>query len=243
MNDLVLVFGAGLLGSVHCIGMCGAFVLAISQARDAGSAVGHQMVYFLGKAITYAVLGALVGLLGAALTQGVTAFQRGLSLVAGVVMVFIGLGLLGLLGRFGKLTTSGSFRPLQSAMGYFLKDRRLVGSFGLGLLNGLLPCGLVYGILAKAASTGSVVGGAVTMFVFGIATVPALLALGMTGHLLRPVWRARLNTAAGIVVIVLGLLTFLRGTPWIGPFMRAIHMGGHDAIEHVQPAVPGHHGH
>lgn len=243
MNDLVLVFAAGLLGSVHCIGMCGAFVLAISQARDASAGLAHQAVYFLGKALTYTVLGAVVGLLGAALTMGMTTFQRGLSLVAGVVMILIGLGLLGVLDQIPRFRSLSGWKPLQSAMGYFLRDRRLAGSLGLGLLNGLLPCGLVYGMLAKAASTGSPFEGGLTMLVFGLATVPALLALGLTGHLLRPIWRARLNTIAGVVVVLLGLLTAMRGTPLMGRLMEALHMGGGHAVEQTEPGSPPHHSH
>jgi sulfite exporter TauE/SafE len=238
MNDLLLVFGAGLLGSMHCVGMCGGFILAISQTRDKTSALLHQGVYFLGKAITYAILGALVGLIGAALTTGFKGFQNGLSIFAGIVMVIIGLGLIGAFDRLGRLDRVGEWVPLKKALGYFLRDRSLSGSLGLGLLNGLLPCGLVYGILAKAGSTGSISMGALTMFVFGISTVPALLALGLTGHLLRPAWRARLNTAAGIVVIVLGLFTFIRGTPWRGDLMRVLGLSAQHAVEHVEESPP-----
>jgi hypothetical protein len=86
-------------------------------------------------------------------------------------------------------------------------------ALGLGLLNGLLPCGLVYSLLAMAAVTGTMLGGALTMLVFGGATVPALFALAWIGDLLQPSWQHRLHRASGALVIVLGLITVLRGTP------------------------------
>ena len=115
-----------------------------------------------------------------------------------------------------------------------VSQRSHVGTFGLGLVNGLLPCGLVYGLLVKAASTGTVAGGALTMAVFGLSTIPALYLLALTGYLMRPAWRTRLNLVSGVLVIVLGLVTIVRGTPAMDLFMGHDH-GTHPTHEMADP--------
>jgi sulfite exporter TauE/SafE len=238
MPDLLLVFAAGLLGSAHCLGMCGGFVLAIANGQDTAARLQWlQTLYFLGKTITYALLGALVGAFGAVLSAQFTGIQHAVSIVAGVVMIVIGLGLIGLLRRFEGSAVWSRLPGLSKAMGAFLRRGGTVGTLGLGVLNGLLPCGLVYGLLVKAASTGSAGAGALTMAAFGLGTIPALYLLGVSGYLLRPVWRSRLNVVSGLVVVALGLITLLRGTPAMDALMSRLPGGHteHEAVEHAQP--------
>lgn len=213
MIDLPLIFAAGLLGGAHCVGMCGGFVLALGTTSDGGTGLTRQTCYFIGKTLTYTLMGAAVGLVGSTVGAAFAGVQDAISIVAGGVMLVVGLGLVGVLrrvGAFGVLMNRPLFRR---AARYFTRKRTWAGALGAGLLNGLLPCGMVYGMLAMAAASGTLLGGALTMFVFGIATVPALFVLGLAGHLLRPAWRHRLHVAGGAVVIVLGLITVLRGTP------------------------------
>ncbi len=237
MNDLYLVFVAGLLGSAHCIGMCGGFVLAIHTSRDGSRMLLHQVLYFGGKALTYTLMGAVAGLAGAAIVN-TAGIRSSLSILAGVLMVLIGLGLVGVIDRIRGFDRLTSFPGFKQAMAYFLKKRTPTGTLGLGLLNGLLPCGLVYGLLAKAAATGTIAGGALTMAVFGLATVPALFVLGMTGHLLRPAWRTRLNLAGGVLVILMGVLTIVRGTPAMGSVMALFHGEAHHGMHQVDEVAP-----
>lgn len=239
MNDLYLVFIAGLLGSAHCIGMCGGFVLAINTSRDSSRVLLHQVLYFGGKALTYTLMGAVAGLAGAAIMNA-AGIRSSLSILAGVLMILIGLGLVGVIDRIRGFNRLTSFPGFKQAMAYFLNQRTPAGTLGLGLLNGLLPCGLVYGLLAKAAATGTIAGGALTMFVFGMATVPALFVLGMTGHLLRPAWRSRLNLAGGVIVILMGLLTIVRGTPAMGAVMALFHGDSHGGTHQVDEMPPSH---
>lgn len=213
MIDLPLVFAAGLLGGAHCIGMCGGFVLAVGTAPDREVGLIRQACYFIGKTLTYTVMGAAVGFFGSTIGARFAGVQDAISIVAGGVMLLIGLGLIGVLRRFGRFGVLMNRPRFRRAVRYFVRKRTRAGALGVGLLNGLLPCGMVYGMLAMAAATGTLLGGALTMFVFGIATVPALFVLGLAGHLLRPAWRHRLHRASGVVVIVLGLITVLRGTP------------------------------
>ncbi len=237
MSDLYFVFLAGILGSAHCLGMCGGFVLAINTTHDRTTGVLHQGFYFFGKTVTYTLLGAAAGTMGSALA-GITGAQNVLSIVAGIAMLFIGLSVLGVFDRIESAGRLAGIPGFKQALGYFLQRRSFSGTFGLGLLNGLLPCGLVYGLLMKASATGTPAGGAVTMFVFGIATIPALFALGLTGHLLRPAWRSHLNRAGGIIVILLGLMTVIRGTPAQHTVMQWLPGGSHHGAAHEMP-MPG----
>lgn len=242
MTDLSLVFLIGLLGSAHCIGMCGGFVLAISQMHGrAASLQVHQALYYLGKTATYAVLGAVAGGLGAAFGSVVTGLQDVLSIALGVLLVGIGLGIVGVLRRFGGSGRLARLNVVASALSFFLRKRSHAGTFGLGLVNGLLPCGLVYGLLVKAAATGTVLGGALTMAVFGAATIPALYLLALTGFLMQPVWRARLNLVSGVLVILLGLVTIVRGTPAMEMLMGHDHAAQHEGAR--LPEADPHAGH
>lgn len=239
--DLPLVFLIGLLGSAHCVGMCGGFVLALSQVEGGAAALQvRQGVYHLGKTFTYTVMGAVAGGFGAAFGAFVTGFQDVLSVALGVFLVVVGLGIVGVLHRIGGFSRLARLNGIASALAFFLKQRSHAGAFGLGLVNGLLPCGLVYGLLVKAAATGTVLGGALTMAVFGLSTIPALYALGVGGYLMRPLWRARLNLASGVLVILLGLLTIVRGTPTIHTLMGHGSSGQHEMAD---PAAGTHHHH
>ncbi len=212
MLDLSVVFLIGLLGSAHCVGMCGGFVVALGHAGGRGDIHGRQAAYFLGKTLTYTAVGALAGLAGDAVGIALSGFQGLLTLGLGFVLVGVGLAACGVLRvrpGAGRLTArvaaslGGAVRRLVARGGW----RGLVG---LGALNGLLPCGLVYAMLAKAATTGSALGGALTLAVFGLATVPALYATGLAGAWLPPPRRLALQRLGGAFVVALGLLTAAR---------------------------------
>ncbi|RMF59144.1 MAG: sulfite exporter TauE/SafE family protein [Bacteroidetes bacterium] len=144
-----------------------------------------------------------------------------------MLLIGTGLALLGWLrmpaGRLGA-----GWRRLVGTMAAFLRDPTPGRIWALGLLNGLLPCGLVYAALAAATASGTALRGAFLMAVFGLATVPALLVLGSTGVLMRPAWRVRLQRAGAVLVILLGLLTLVRGFP-------GLHAGGHGQAAHDTP--------
>jgi sulfite exporter TauE/SafE len=210
--ELTVVFLVGLLGSAHCVGMCGGFVVAVAHAGGRRRAALRQGAYFLGKTSTYAAFGALAGLAGGAAGLALSGFQGLLSLLLGLVLVGVGLRLCGALRRFAGPTRIGGRAAAVLGGGV----RRLMASdrpgavFGLGALNGLLPCGLVHGMLAKAATTGSAGAGALTLAVFGLGTVPALFAAGLFGALMPPARRRWLQRAGGVLVVALGALMLAR---------------------------------
>ncbi len=211
----------GLVGSLHCIGMCGPIAVSLPLGRKSW---WHRtlggLTYNTGRILTYGILGALFGLLG----QGIemAGLQRWASILIGAVMILSVLfpalfkgkikieqllfGYAGrMIGKFRKLFTINSLPSL----------------FLIGLLNGLLPCGLVYVAVAGALNTNSVLGGIGFMIVFGLGTLPMMLAIPLLGNLVGSGFRKKYQYVLSIMVVVLGILFVLRGLslgiPYVSP--------------------------
>ncbi len=131
------------LGSVHCVGMCGGFALTLANsAKNRRVFYTRQILYHLGKTATYALLGLIAGGLGSAIGALFGSAQRIVSVLLGLALILVGFGLLGLLKRF-KAGTFAPWRRLSRKMGSLLQSGNKKGIFALGMLNGVLPCGLV----------------------------------------------------------------------------------------------------
>ncbi len=223
--DILSIITVALLGSFgHCIGMCGGIVLAYSGTKidekwgKYRQSLAH-LTYSFGRITTYMLMGALFGAIG-----GVVAFNNTanavLTIVAGLFMVLTGISLAGKFSFLTKLehSFSGS-RWYQEVFRQVLRSRSLYSFYVLGLLNGLLPCGLVYFFAVTAASTGSPYWGAFVMFVFGLSTLPALFSLGMfAGMFAKSSLRKTMMSFAAVVVVLYGLITLYRGYDfWIHP--------------------------
>ena len=204
----------GFLGSIHCVGMCGGFVLALSQsAQSRKKLLLQQTFYHVGKSITYILLGVFAGALGGMLGQLFSEAQYVLGIGVGILLVLIGLGILGVIGSWFGSGVMKRWKSIVAVLGRQLRQNSKSTGLSVGLLNGLLPCGLVYGAVAIATSTASVWKGALLMGVFGLTTIPALVIVALAGLWIQPAWRNRLNLMSGILVIALGLLTIWRGLP------------------------------
>ena len=213
-EHLISILLLGLIGSIHCVGMCGGFALMVAQTSGnrRGFLIG-QVFYYLGKTTTYMILGSIVGGFGALITHAFSGIQQTLSMLLGLVFILVGAGLIGWLKGMGSTALLARWKPLTSAMGRLMKEKTRAATFGLGVLNGLLPCGLVYGALAIAVVSGSALSGALYMGAFGLATIPALFTLASLGTVMRPLWRHRLHQVSGVIVMLLGIITMLRGLP------------------------------
>ncbi len=224
--DLTAAFSVGLLGSAHCVGMCGGFVALLGVGSDR-SVAPRQAAYFAGKTATYALFGAIAGAAGDALAGLFGAGGGVVALALGLLMVGVGVGLCGVAWR--RAPGARVAQALGPAVGRLVSSGSWAALVGLGMLNGLLPCGLVYGMLAVAAGTGSAAGGALTMAAFGVATVPALAVTGILGARLRPTRRVWMQRAAGALVVAMGLLTVARGAHALTASPGAAH-GDHSAM-------------
>lgn len=212
MIEALLIIAGGLLGSGHCIGMCGGFALTLgSQAQSPWRNLLRQSVYALGRISVYVLAGAFVGFgswqLGCSGLDIVTV-QACLSIIAGLFLIAEGLFSTGLVPR---PFASRQGCPGVNVFATLLRAPNLSSVFVGGLVNGLLPCGLVYAYLALAASSGNLFAGAAVMGLFGLGTLPALILTGLTGSLLSHVWRQRIFRIAAYCMILTGALSLWRG--------------------------------
>ena len=221
MNDLYTALTIGLIGSFHCIGMCGPIAVALPVGNKSTlGKVSGVLLYNMGRAVTYGVLGALFGLLGKGIEMA--GFQQWASIVLGVVMI------LSVLFPFlfrGKISVD------QLLSGYAARlianFRKLFGRASyknlaiIGLLNGLLPCGLVYVAVAGAINTNSVVNGVAYMFVFGLGTIPVMMSVTLLGSVIGQRFRKQMNQVIPVFIVTLGIIFILRGLslgiPFISP--------------------------
>lgn len=212
MTHVLLPLLGGLAGSLHCVGMCGAFPLALA-AGEAGGRWRRQVLYNLGRVNALVFIGALSGAAGAALVASgpVREAERVLAVAAGALMIVVGLELLLSFGGVSRLGAAVARATVGRLLAGVLRSRSAAAPLALGIFNAFLPCQLVYAFAAQAAGTASVTAGMATMLAFGLGTVPAMLALGASPLLLRPSFRAGLSRLAAVAVVLFGALTVLRG--------------------------------
>jgi sulfite exporter TauE/SafE len=209
-----LIFVGGILGSGHCVGMCGGFALALGATRSrwAGS-LARQLVYGLGRVFTYTVGGAVAGYWGWRLAASIPHLfnlQAVLSILAGLLLLIQGLIAAGVL-RQPQLGSARYGCLLPGLFAALLRETRLHSVFLAGLVNGFLPCGLVYAYLALAAGSGDLLHGSAVMALFGLGTVPVLALVGSGGTLLGMKWRKRLLVLGAWCVVLTGVLSLARG--------------------------------
>jgi len=224
-----LLAGTGVAISLgHCVGMCGPLVGAVSVSQRADGAGSltlflRLLVYHLGRLSGYMFIGAVLGLLGSAtlLTSDGKTIQGGLSILVGVFMLLLGIGLLGWLPTQRWLESGRMQRLVAGRLQKLLSARSTPGRWALGLANGFLPCGPVYTVAMTSAATGSPGKGALAMLFFGLGTVPVLLALGLGAAKLSATRRRFFNRLGAVLVLALALQLILRGFAawgWVGHF-------------------------
>ena len=223
-------FSMGLFGSPHCLGMCGGIVTAFGlsmQNVSESKKNGLILTYHLGRLISYALLGLIASLVGVAIFQSIMS-NSAPRIVLGAVLVLIGLAMLGL-PLFNQLEKFGmrfwqSLAPLR-------KKVFPIDSFGkalfAGLLWGFLPCGLVYGALMMAIAGNNIATGAALMFVFGLGTMPMLIATQKTvGMLQSSIKNFRLRQINGVIMMLSGLAVIFI------PMMMHHNHGSHNQGSH-----------
>jgi uncharacterized protein len=221
MIELPLIFLGGLLGSAHCVGMCGGFAVSIGLgARGIGPNLLRQLTYTLGRVLTYSFFGVVAGYGGFWLTRKIGTLvniQAGLSIVAGGLLLFQGSLALGLIPRRILPTLSLGATPCLagSFIGPFLASPGSWNVFLAGILTGFLPCGLVYGFLTLASSSASIVHGFLTMCVFGAGTAPIMVLTGACGSLLPHSARGRLLKVSAVCVLLTGVVSLARGIMFV----------------------------
>jgi len=225
--DLLAPFFVGLVGSVHCLGMCGPLIVAYSlhlrnpleglPTRSSAVYVGvlHHALFHVGRLLTYGFLGALAaGLFYMAnLALFFKELRGGLTVLGGILMVLLGLVILRIIPLPGFFSIFSDGKGLAGAGWFasFLRSKRLGSKVGLGLATGFLPCGLSWAMIAKAAATQHVAMGFLSMIAFGLGTIPILLMTGVSASFFSLRTRLFGEKLAALAVILMGLILLYKG--------------------------------
>ncbi len=233
--ELITALTLGLLGSFHCVGMCGPIAIALPLGHGNWfKRISGGLGYNLGRTITYGLLGAFFGLIGQGLE--LAGFQRWVSIAMGSTMVIAGISPRFIKGGAYLERVSGQFvGQLQQNLAKLFKNGSIPSLFLVGILNGFLPCGLVYMALAGALATSSFSSGILFMIVFGLGTIPMLLLISLAGNLISGTFRQKINKGIPYLIVIIGLLFILRGLnlsiPYLSPPEKKLHLK-----EHVEKA-------
>ena len=248
MAILISAFVLGIMGRFHCAGMCGPIAVALPlHGNTLMQKIFGGSLYNIGRTITYGIMGALFGMLG----QGIhlLGFQQKVSVVMGALMIISVLFPALFRNQYNLDKSLFSFvGKLKKSIGKLFTVRSFQSLFFIGLLNGLLPCGLVYIAIAGAIGTGSTAEGALYMILFGLGTIPMMLGISLAGNLLGLAVRQKINKIIPVLVVVVGLLFVLRGLdlgiPYLSPKKQMIeqkfenNLNGKDTIVVTEKQLP-----
>lgn len=221
---LVTAFLIGLLGSLHCVGMCGPIALALPIGKKSNTGKFVSIItYNFGRISTYAFIGVLLGALG--LGVSFFGFQQYFSIAMGALIIVAALSK----KSFEKIFEQNQFLAnqlfkLKKGMQHFIAKRNLTAFFSMGLLNGLLPCGLVYFAVIGAITSYGVVESSLYMVVFGLGTLPAMLFIAFSPNWINENWRLKIRRALPYFAMLIGVLFILRG----------MNLG----VKYLSPALP-----
>ncbi|MCO5234333.1 MAG: sulfite exporter TauE/SafE family protein [Chitinophagales bacterium] len=212
----------GLLGSLHCIGMCGPIALSLPvHQMPPVQKFANIFLYNLGRALTYAAMGGILGWLGSSFQ--IFGFQQFLSILGGVLILILAWFYQ---YRPAFLSSGKLGVKVSMLLGQQMKKQKSFSTFlTIGLLNGLLPCGLVYMALVSAFATGSIGNAAILMFFFGLGTLPLMSILVVSSQWLKASVKSYFKKIIPIWIVFMGVLMILRGMnlgiPYISPSFNA----------------------
>jgi len=213
-GTLLAVFIIGILSGVHCVGMCGGIVGALTLGVDPQSGtkrrIGLQIFYNLGRISSYTLAGLMMGWIGAITTQSFAShsLHQILQTFSGVVLILMGLYLAGWWRVLTKVEQAGSiiWKRIEPFARTLIPIKNSKHAFMVGMLWGWLPCGLVYSMLTMSLTTASATQGALVMLSFGLGTLPNLLAMGLMATSLQKILRHPvIKVIAGVSVIIAGV--------------------------------------
>ncbi|MDH5602901.1 MAG: sulfite exporter TauE/SafE family protein [Cyclobacteriaceae bacterium] len=225
---MVAAFLMGFLGSVHCLGMCGPLAMLI-EGRGQGGVIKKRLLYNGGRIVTYATMGFISGTFGKVIF--LSGFQQYFSIAIGVIMIITVTGL-----GFSKWISLSFFSrgimSVKNRLSAVLRGKGIFNEFLAGILNGLLPCGLVYMAVVYSLSGSSPLEGLLLMILFGLGTVPTLFMTSTLSQFLKG--RANMNIIVPVFISLVGLLLIVRGLglgiPYLSPDIDMHMMHGEPII-------------
>ncbi|MFD2999518.1 sulfite exporter TauE/SafE family protein [Pontibacter toksunensis] len=211
----------GLVGSFHCVGMCGPIAMTLPFVGSSGwRYYAGRLLYNGGRIVTYTILGALAGAFGQSLQMA--GLQQTVSIISGVLILLLLVLPAALQGRAAKAVGTDKIMVwVRHRLGYFFQKNSLGALFMMGLLNGLLPCGFVYIALAGAISAPGIEGAMLYMALFGLGTLPLMFLVSLSGRLISLKLRSTFNRLVPYVGMCLAVLFIIRGLglgiPYLSP--------------------------
>jgi uncharacterized protein len=218
----------GIIGNLHCLGMCGpiALMIPVKKNNKLGRLISI-LLYNFGRLFTYSFLGALFGSFGHGIK--LAGFQQQLSIVIGSILIIAIM-----FPKFIRIINHGnsfinkSYIKFKNKFSYQLKKKTYSSIFAIGLLNGLLPCGLIYLALTGAIITGSWYSGILYMFYFGIGTLPIMILLPYFNQIIAGKFKKKMSRILPYAMILFGVLMILRGSnlgiPYISPKINTVNI-------------------
>ena len=227
---IIAAFLLGFMGSFHCVGMCGPIALALPLPNNSiQSRVLGGLLYNFGRSVTYASIGLLLGTIGGGLAWW--GWQQALSISMGILLIISVLipNISIVIGKYLPFKTS--FVPtIRQHLATLFKQHNYSALFGIGILNGLLPCGLVYIGAVGAVATNTPLNGALFMLFFGLGTLPTMLLLSLTGTWVTAPIRSKIKKILPVFTLLLGILFVIRGMnlgiPYLSPAIDWAISGG-----------------
>lgn len=211
----------GFLGSMHCVGMCGPLALALPlPTRSVAQKASGAVLYNVGRASTYGLLGLIFGLLGAGLK--LSGIQQWVSIACGAIMILSVIlpGVIKLPKSSNKVSTS-IYSTLKRKIGDSLNRKKLSNLLVIGVLNGFLPCGLVYVAITRAVTSDTINDSVLFMVAFGFGTLPLMFAVAYFANIIKSRFLHQLRKTIPMFIIILGVLFILRGMnlgiPYVSP--------------------------
>ncbi len=231
----------GLVTGFHCVGMCGPIALALPLKKESKfSKVSSALLYNIGRAITYAVMGLIFGFFGQSFAMA--GFQKWVSLIMGTLMILYVIFPAIFKNRFDfdKLAFKYTGK-LRFRLGKLFGKRTYTSLFIIGILNGLLPCGPVYAALAGAIATGGALTGSLFMFIFGIGTIPIMLSISLLGSKISLNSKKKLSKLIPLTIVLIGFLFIMRGLglgiPMLSPPDKMLKPHDKNMMMHKQHSV------
>lgn len=218
--ELLTGFLIGLFGSFHCVGMCGPIALALPKSKKL---LISRLLYNSGRVVTYSILGLLFGLVGSRLQMA--GLQQVISVSLGIIIILIVI-----IPASYRLKISAQlglykiFTPLKNSLGKLFKQHSHLSMLGIGVLNGLLPCGFVYIGITGAIAIGNPVDSMLFMMMFGAGTIPIMITVTLLGGIINLNLRQKLSRLVPAFSLLLAVIFILRGLnlgiPYLSPKME-----------------------
>ena len=237
--ELTLLFAALALGfasGFHCIGMCGPIALSMGLTRkQATNYYLQNLTYQFGRITTYAFLGAVLGIVGEGFE--LAGFQQYLTVFAGILLIVMALFSFGGKDFSSKIPLLSKFLfKVKLKLGKILQKADYKSRFTTGILNGFLPCGMVYMALTASLAAGGIWQSAAFMALFGLGTLPFMFAIVLVGNLMTSAFRIKILKFVPVMMLILGGLFIVRGLemgiPFLSPKKEALHIKHNNSEEH-----------